>query len=72
MVKHPHTTASFHQYYNILCNILDKHAPIKRKVVPLHPNKGFVNTDILSAKRFNDNPAINQNKYCAAVSRYNF
>ena len=53
LIKHPHTTASLlsHQYFNTLGNILDKHAPIKMKMAPLHPDKGFVNSDILSAKR---------------------
>ena len=52
LIKHPHTTASLlsHQYFNTLHNILDKHAPIKRKMAPLHPDKDFVNSDILSAK----------------------
>ena len=52
LIKHPHTTASLlsHQYFNTLRHILDKHAPVKRKMVPSHPDKGFVNSDILSAK----------------------
>ena len=57
LIKHPHTTASLlsHQYFNTLRNILDKHAPIKRKMAPSHPDKGFVNSDILSAKRLKRN-----------------
>ena len=49
LIKHPHTTASLlsHQYFNTLGNILDKHAPIKRKMAPLHPDRGFVNSDSL-------------------------
>ena len=48
---------------------------------PLHSDKGFVNSDILSAKRLkrkyervwrSDNSAIYQNRYQAAVNRYNF
>ena len=52
LIKHPHTTASLlsHQYFNTLCNIIDKHAPIKRKEAPLHLDKCLVNTDIVSAK----------------------
>ena len=83
LIKHPHTTASLlsHQYFNTLRNILDKHASIKRKLVPLHPDKGFVNSGILSAKRLkckcervwrNNNSAINRSRYRAAVNRYNF
>ena len=83
LIKHPHTTASLlnHQYFNTLHNILDKHAPIKRKVAPLHPDKGFVNSDILSAKRLkrkcervwrSNNSAINRSRYLAAVNCYNF
>ena len=74
LIKHPHTTASLlsHQYFNTLCNILDKHAPIKRKMAPLHPDKGFVNSDILSAKRLkckcdrvwsSNNSAVNRSRY---------
>ena len=49
LIKHCHMTASLlsHQYFNTLCNILDKHAPIKKKVAQLHTDKGFVNSDIL-------------------------
>ena len=83
LIKHPHTTASLlsHQYFNALRNILDKHAPIKRKMVPLHPDKGFVNSDILSSKRLkrkceriwrSNNSAVNWSRYRAAVNRYNF
>ena len=52
--------------------ILDKHAPIKRKMAPVHPDKGFVNSDILSAKRLkrkcervwrSNNSAINRRRY---------
>ena len=41
LIEHPHMTASLlsHQYFCTLHNILDKHVPIKRKVVPLHPDK---------------------------------
>ena len=52
IIKHPHPTASLpsHQYFNTLRNILDKQTPIKRKKEPLHPDKGFINTDIMSVK----------------------
>ena len=83
LIKHPHRTASLlsHQYFNTLHGILDKHAPIKRKMAPVHPDKGFVNSDILSAKRLkrkcervwrSNNSAINRRRYQAAVNRYNF
>ena len=83
LIKHPHRTASLlsHQYFNTLRSILDKHAPIKRKMAPVHPDKGFVNSDILSAKRLkrkcervwrSNNSAINRRRYRAAVNRYNF
>ena len=83
LIKHPHRTASLlsHQFFNTLRSILDKHAPIKRKMAPVHPDKGFVNSDILSAKRLkckcervwrSNNSAINRRRYRAAVNRYNF
>ena len=83
LIKHLHTTASLlsHQYFNTLRNILDKHAPIKRKMAPSHPDKGFVNSDILSAKRLkrnfervwrSNNSTVNRSRYRAAVNRYNF
>ena len=83
LIKHPHKTASLlsHQYFNTLRNILDRHAPVNRKKVPLHPDKGFMNSDILSAKHLKrkyeriwrkDNSAINRSRYRAIVNRYNF
>ena len=73
LIKH-HTTASLlsHQYFNTLRNILEKHAPIKKKMAPLHPDKGFLNSDILSAKRLkhkcervwrSNNSAVNRSRY---------
>ena len=52
LIKRPNKTASLlsHQYFNTLRNILDRHTPINRKKVPLHPDKSFMNSDILSAK----------------------
>ena len=50
-------------------------------MAPSHPDKGFVNSDILSAKRLkrkcervwrSNNSAINWSRYRAAVNRYNF
>ena len=39
LIKHPHKTASLliHQYFNTLRNILDRHAPVKRKNEFRHP-----------------------------------
>ena len=53
LIKHPHKTASLlsHQYFSTLHNILDRHAPVNSKKVSLHPDKGFMNSDLLSAKR---------------------
>ena len=62
-------------------NILDRHAPVNRKEVPLHTDKDFMNSDILSAKHLKwmyecvcrwDNSAINRSRYHAAINRYNF
>ena len=70
-----------HQYFNTLHNILDKHAPIKRKMAPLQPDRGFVNSDILSGKCLerkyervwcSDNSTIIRSRYGAAVNHYNF
>ena len=81
LIKHSHSRASLlsHRYFNTLPNILDKHVPIKRKLAPLHPDKSFVNSDILSLKCFkqkyeqvwcSDNSAINWSRYRAAVNCY--
>ena len=45
LIKHPHKTASLlsHQYFKTLCSILDRHAPVNRKQISLHPDKGFMN-----------------------------
>ena len=47
LIKHLYLTANLlgHQYFNTMRNIFDKHAPVKRKVAPLHPDKGFENTE---------------------------
>ena len=75
---------SFHemdrlQYYT-LRNILDKHAPVHECKTPQHVNKGFINSEILAAKRRKrklerewrrDNSAINRSRYRAAVNHFN-
>ena len=67
-----------HQYFNTLCNIIDKHTPIKKKEAPLHPDKDFMNTDILSEKHLKQKyeqvwaGTINQSRYRAAVNHYYF
>ena len=76
LIKHPHKTASLlsHQYFNTLCNILDRHNPVYRKKDHCTLDKGFMNSDILSAKRLKrkykriwrkDNSAINRSRYRA-------
>ena len=40
-----------HQYFNTLRSLLDKHAPIMKKNIPRHAETGFMNCDILKAKR---------------------
>ena len=64
LIKHLHMTASLlsHQYFNTLHSILHKHAPIKRKMAPFHPDRGFVNSDILSVMRLKQKYLI----YCFA------
>ena len=51
LIKHPYKTASLlsHQYYATLRNFVDKHALVKQKDIPKHPNTGFMSTDILAA-----------------------
>ena len=53
---------------------------MKRKEAPLHPDKDFVNTDILSANHLkqkyepvwrSNNSTINRSRYLAAINRYN-
>ena len=52
LISCPHKTASLlsHQYFTTLCNLLDKHAPVKEKDVSKHPYTGFMNVGILVAK----------------------
>ena len=83
LIKHPHKTSSLpsHQYFTTFHDILNRHAPVNRKKVPLHPNKGFMNSDILLTKHLKrkyehgwhrDKSAINRIRYLAAVNCYNF
>ena len=53
LIRCPYKTASLlsHQYFNTLRSLLDKHAPIMKKNVLRHAETGFMNCDILKAKR---------------------
>ena len=53
LIQAPYKTASLlsHQYFHTLRNILDKHAPVHECKTPQHVNKGFINSEILAAKR---------------------
>ena len=77
LIQAPYKTASLlsHQYFHTLRNILDKHAPLHECKTPQHVNKGFINSEILAAKRRKrklerqwrrDNSAINRSRYRAA------
>ena len=66
---------SSHQYFNILRSLLDKHTPIKKKNISRHAETGFMNCDILKAKRLKkkyewawrrENSASNRSRYRAA------
>ena len=82
LIQAPYKTASLlsHQYFHTLRNILDKHAPEHECKTPQHVNKGFINSEILAAKRRKrklerewrkDNSAINRSRYRAAVNHFN-
>ena len=82
LIQAPYKTASLlsHQYFHTLRNILDKHAPEHECKTPQHVNKGFINSEILAAKRHKrklerewrkDNSAINRSRYRAAVNHFN-
>ena len=82
LIQAPYKTASLlsHQYFHTLRNILDKHAPVHECKTPQHVNKGFINSEILAAKRRKrklerewrkDNSAINRSRYRAAVNHFN-
>ena len=53
LIRCPYKTASLlsHQYFNTLRSLLDKHTPMKKKNIPRHAETGFMNCDILKAKR---------------------
>ena len=81
LIQAPYKTASLlsHQYFHTLRNILDKHAPVHECKTPQHVNKGFINSEILAAKRRKrklerewqrDNSAINRSRYRAAVNHF--
>ena len=82
LIKYPHQTASLlsHQYFHTLKDLLDKHAPEKRQKIPKHPDSGFINSEIISAKRQkrklervwrHDGSSLNRSRYRAAVNKYN-
>ena len=69
-----------YQYFHILRNLLDKHAPAHERKTPQHTNKGFINSEILATKRCKsklekewrrDNSVINRSRYRAAVNHFN-
>ena len=83
LIRCPYKTASLlsHQYFNTLRSLLDKHAPIMKKNIPRHAKTGFMNCDILKAKRLKrkyerawrrENSASNRGRYRAAINHYNF
>ena len=83
LIRCPYKTASLlsHQYFNTLRSLLDKHAPIMKKNIPRHAETGFINCDILKAKRLKrkyerawrrENSASNRSRYRAAINHYNF
>ena len=53
LIRCPYKTASLlsHQHFNTLISLLDKHAPMMKKNIPRHAETGFMNCDILKAKR---------------------
>ena len=82
LIQAPYKTASLlsHQSFYTLRNILDKHAPVHECKTPQHVNKGFINSEILAAKRRKrklerewrrHNSAINRSRYRAAVNHFN-
>ena len=83
LIRWPYKTASLlsHQYFNTLRSLLDKHAPIMKKNIQRHAETGFMNCDILKAKRLKrkyerawhrENSASNRSRYRAAINHYNF
>ena len=83
LIRCPYKTASLlsHQYFNTLRSLLDKHAPIMKKNITRHAETGFMNCDILKAKRLKrkyerawhrEYSASNRSRYRAAINHYNF
>ena len=82
IIQAPYKTTSLlsHQYFHTLRSLLDKHTPIHERKTPQHVNKGFINSEILAAKRSKcklkrewrrDNSAINRSRYRVAVNHFN-
>ena len=82
LIRCPYKPASLlsHQYFNTLRSLFDKHAPIKKKNIPIHAETGFMNCDILKTKRLKrkyerawcrENSASNRSRYRAAINHYN-
>ena len=82
LIQAPYKTTSLlsHQYFHTLRKLLDKHAPIHECKTPQHVYKGFINSEILAAKRCKrklerewrrDNSAINRSRYRATVNHFN-
>ena len=83
LIRCPYKTASLlsHQYFNTLRSLLEKHVPIMKKNIPRHAETGFMNYDILKAKRLKrkyerawrrENSASNRSRYRAAINHYHF
>ena len=83
LIRCPYKIASLlsHQYFNTLRSLLDKHAPMMKKNIPRHAETGFMNCDILKAKRLkrkyerawrHENSASNRSRYWAAINHCNF
>ena len=53
LIQVPYKTATLlsHRYFHTLRNLLDKHSPIHERKTPQYVNKGFINSEILAAKR---------------------
>ena len=74
LIRCSYKTASLlsHQHFNTLRSLLDKHTLIKKKNIPSHAETGFMNCDILKAKRLkrkyerawrHENSASNRSQY---------
>ena len=82
LIKAPHKTPSLlvHQYFHTLQDLLDKHAPVQERTIPQHDVKGFMDTEILKAKRLKrklerewrkTNTAQTRSRYRTAVNNFN-